>query len=90
MADLVQNEADIPLYNTPEMKSQSNYIVERLLKAEYRQGWRFLTQWAGYPVSDVIWGPVKAFVPADKKLNELFVEFCLPGAATYDTALRAA
>ena len=43
-AGLVQNEADIPLYNTREMKSQGNYIVERLFKAEYRQGWRFLTQ----------------------------------------------
>ena len=41
------NKANIPLYNTREMKSQGNYIVERLLKAEYRQGWRFLTQWAG-------------------------------------------
>ena len=76
-ADLVQNEADIPLHNTREMKSQGNYIVERLFKAEYRQGWRSLAQWAGYPVSDTTWEPVKAFVHADGKLNEVFVEFCL-------------
>ena len=46
-ADLVENGGDIPLCNTHEMKSQGKYIVDRLLKAEYRQGWRFLTQWAG-------------------------------------------
>ena len=34
----MQNKADVMLYNTREMKSQGNYIVERLLKAEYRQG----------------------------------------------------
>ena len=63
-ADLVQHEGDIPLYNTHEMKSQGQCIVERLLKAEYRQGWRFVTQWAGYPVFDATWEPVKAFVRA--------------------------
>ena len=89
-ADLEQNEADIPLYNTREMKSQGNYIVVWLLKAEYRQGWSLLTQWAGDPVSDATWEPVKALGHADGRLNELFVEFCLAGAPKCDTAMRAA
>ena len=89
-ADLVQNESHIPLYNMREMKSQGNYTVERLLKLEYPQGWSLLTQWAGYPVSDATWEPVKAFVHADGKLNELFVEFCLAAVPKYDTAMRAA
>ena len=89
-ADLVQNEADIPLYSTREMQSQGNYILEQLLEAEYRPGWRFLRQWAGYPVSDANWEPVKAFVHGHGKLNEIFVEFCLAGAPQYDIAMRAA
>ena len=82
-ADLVQNKAGIPLYNTREMKSQGNYIMEQLLKAAYRQGWRFLTQWAGYPVSDATWEPVKAFVHANEKLNKSMTP-------KYDTPMRAA
>ena len=76
----MQNEADVPLYNTREMKSHGNDIVQQLLKAENRQCWRFLTQWAGYPVSDTTSQPVKAFVHADGKLNKLLIQFCLAGA----------
>ena len=77
----MQSKADVLLYNTREMKSQGNYIAERLLTSEYCQGWRFQTRWAGYRVSDDTYEPVKVFVHADGKLNELFVEFCLAGAA---------
>ena len=72
------------------MKSQGNYLMEQHLKAEYRQGWRFLTQWAGYPVTDATWEPMKAFVHADGTLKELFVELCLAGAPKYGTCMRTA
>ena len=88
--DLVHTEDSIPYFNVKEMKKQGNYLVEKLLKADYRQGWRFLTLWKGYPVSDATWEPVKAFVHEDGKLNELFVEFWLRGSPKFDSALRAA
>ena len=86
----VQNKADIPLYNTHELKSHGNYIDERIPTAQYHQGWSFLTQWVGYLVSDPTWEPMKAFFHADTKLNQLFVEFSFVGAPKYDTAMQAA
>ena len=87
-ADLAQNGANILLYNTREMKSQGNYIVERFLKAEYRQGWRYLTRWAWYSICNATWVPMTAFFHAHIKLNELYIEFCLDGALKYDTAMQ--
>ena len=66
-AAFVHIEADIPLYDTPQMRSQGNYIAERLHKSEYRQGLRL---WAGYPVSDPTWKPMKGFVHAQGKLTK--------------------
>ena len=73
-ADLVKSKAYVTLYTTREKKSDSNYIVEQHVKAKYRQASRFMAQLVGYPASDVTWKPMKAFVHADRKLNELFVQ----------------
>ena len=85
-----QNEADIQSYNMREMKSPGNNIVVRRVKAEYRQGSRFLTQWVQYPVFEATWEQVKVFVHADGRLNKAFVEFCYGGRRKYFTDLRAA
>jgi transposase InsO family protein len=33
------------------------YQVEAILKHKYRQGWRFLTKWEGFPISSSTWEP---------------------------------
>ena len=88
-ADLVESEANILLYNGFQMKSQHKYIVEPLLKADYRHGSRFLSQRAAYPVSDATWEPVIVFVHADRKPDERLFYFCLAQASKYNTAMRA-
>ena len=42
--DIVANEQDIPFYNQTEMERIGAYHVERILRGQYVQGWRFLTK----------------------------------------------
>ena len=39
----------LPVYDAKEMHAQGNYLVESILQARYKQGWRFLLKWQGYP-----------------------------------------
>ena len=88
--DIVANEQDIPFYNQTEMERIGAYLVEQILRGQYRQGWRFLTKWEGYGTSESTWAPVRAFVHDDGKLNHVFVDYCLAHAPRFDTALRQA
>ena len=88
--DIVANEQDIPFYNQTEMERIGAYLVEQILRGQYRQGWRFLTKWEGYGTSESTWEPVGAFVRDDGKLNHVFVDYCLAHAPRFDTALRQA
>ena len=88
--DIVANEQDIPFYNQTEMERIRAYHVEQILRGQYRQGWRFLTKSEGYGTSESTWEPVPAFVHDDRKLNHVFVDYCLAHAPRFDTALRQA
>ena len=60
-----QNQEDEPLeveneYTREEQEEMGFYNVERILKHKYLQGWRFLTQWEGYPLSAATWEPIKS------------------------------
>ena len=88
--DILVNEQDIPFYNQTEMKRIGAYHVERILRGQCRQGWRFLTKWGGYGKSESTWEPVRASVHGDGKLNHAFVDYCLGHAPRFDTALRQA
>ena len=59
-----------------ETESQGFYTVESILKHRYKQGWRFLTKWENWPVSDATWEPVKAFVEPGGPINATFREYC--------------
>ena len=52
------------------------YRVEKILDHKFDQGWKFLTQWEGYPVSSSTWEPPKNFKLPNQKWNEVFVEYC--------------
>ena len=84
------NEQDIPFYKQTEMERIGAYHVQKTLRGQYRQGWRFLTKWKGYGTSESTWEPVRAFVHDAGKLNHVFVDYCLAHAPRFDTALRQA
>ena len=88
--DIVANEQDIPFYNQTEMERIGAYHVQQILRGQYRQDWRFLTNLEGYGTSESIWEPARAFVHDDEKLNHVFVDYCLAHAPGFGTALRQA
>ena len=49
--DIVANEQNIPFDNQTELVGIGAYHVEQIL-GQYRQGWRFLTNWEGYGTSE--------------------------------------
>ena len=76
----------LPVYDAKEMHAQGNYLVESILQACYKQGWRFLVKWQGYGTADSTWEPVKAFVLDGGRLNEVFASFCMQYHPKYNSA----
>ena len=52
-----------------EIAVDGYYIVAGIARHEYKQGWKFLTLWEGYAVSDATWEPISAFIPPDGGIN---------------------
>ena len=78
----------LPVYNAKEMHAQGNYLVESILQARYKQGWRFWVKWHGYGTADSTWEPVEAFVLDGRRVNEVFARFCMEHQPKYNSALR--
>ena len=36
------------------------YVVAGIARHEYKQGWKFLTLWDGYGLSEATWEPISA------------------------------
>ena len=53
--DIVANEQHLPFQNQTEMERIGPYHVQQILRAQYRQGWRFLTKWEGSGTSESTW-----------------------------------
>ena len=70
------------------------YNVEKILKHKYQQGWRFFTQWEGFPVSSATWEPTRSFKQPNGRLNSVFERYCreqnLPTTITTTTVKRRA
>ena len=68
---------DLDLKSNESMDVDSGcFKVEAILKHKYKQGWRFLTKWEGWPLSDATWEPVKSFVDPGGPINAAFLEYC--------------
>ena len=78
----------LPAYDAKEMHAQGNYLVESILQARYKQGWRFSVTWQGYGTADCIWEPVQAFVLDGGRVNEVFARFCMEHQPKYNSALK--
>ena len=81
--DLLADEPDVLIDKDEEPTPDENvseregyYNVESILKHKFRQGWRFLTKWEGFPLSSSTWEPVKSFVQPNGRVCGPFKEYC--------------
>ena len=55
-----------------EMAVDGYYVVAGIARHEYKQGWKFLTLWAGYGLSEATSEPMSAFIQPDGSINPIF------------------
>ena len=48
------------------------YVVAGIARHEYKQGWKFLTLWDGYGLSEATWEPMLAFIQPDGSIHPIF------------------
>ena len=48
------------------------YVVAGIAGHGYKQGWKFLTPWDRYGLSEVSWEPMSAFIQPDGRINPIF------------------
>ena len=48
------------------------YVVAGIARREYKQGWKFLTLWDGYGLSEATWEPICAFIQPNRSINPIF------------------
>jgi hypothetical protein len=89
---VVEPEADVQMTDA-EQKALGFYEVEAIVKHDYKQGWKFLTLWAGYDAGDATWEPPKAFSLGGGEVNKVFEKYCseqdLPHALAACRAISA-
>ena len=55
-----------------EMAVDGYYVAADVARHEYKQGWKFLTLWDGYGLSEATWEPTSAFIQPDGIINLIF------------------
>ena len=48
------------------------YVLAGIARHEYKQGWKFLTLWDCFGLSEVAWEPMSAFIQPDGSINPIF------------------
>ena len=48
------------------------YVVAGIARHEYKEGWKFLTLWDGYGLSEATWEPLSAFIQPDGSMHPIF------------------
>ena len=69
----ITEEADeLKEMTADEMAVEAYYVVAGIARHEHQQGWKFLTLWDGYGLSEVTWEPMSAFIQPDGSINPIF------------------
>ena len=55
-----------------EIAVDGYYVVAGIARHEYKQGWKFLSLWAGYGLSQATWEPMSAFIQPDASIKPIF------------------
>ena len=54
-----------------EMAVDGYYVVAGIARQEYKQGWKFLTLWDAYGLSEATWEPKSAFIQPDGTIDPI-------------------
>ena len=54
------------------MAVEGYYVVAGIARPEYKQGWKLLTLWDGYGLSEAPWEPMSTFIQPDGSINPIF------------------
>ena len=71
-----QNDPIQEMMTTDEQAELGFYNVSKILKHKFQNGWKFLVEWEGFPISASTWEPVKAFLLPKGSVNAIFEEYC--------------
>ena len=69
---------DTPSSSTNIVPPQNSpvYEIEKVTKLKFKQGWKYLTFWKGFPTSTATWEPLRTFILPNGEINEALIEFC--------------
>ena len=54
-----------------EMAVDGYYVVAGIARDEYKQGWKFLTLWDGFGLSEATWEPMSTFIQPHGSINPI-------------------
>ena len=74
-ASPMEVEGELPDMNAEEMAKEVFYLVKSIVRHRYRQGWRSVILWEGFGVEEATWEPFSAFVPPDRHLNSVLIDY---------------
>ena len=58
-----------------EMAVNGCYVLAGIARHEYKEGWKFLTLWDGYALSEATWEPMSAFLQPEGSINPIFCSY---------------
>ena len=70
-----EEEGELEEMTADEMAVDGYYVVAGIARQEYKQGWKFLTLWDGYGLSEATWEPMSALIQPDRSINPIFCSY---------------